>query len=215
MKYIDIPDSYLKGFKSLSTFEEEEYKKFKEIVSTIKFDGQKEIFDNLDQFIEALSKEYKDTFKALISVLLLHADFGEIGNEFIVGFSESFTKKGKPKDKNQTILLTERIKDLFDSSPLLILSLKAAGLYQEAEHLYSQGRVFTDIRPIFNKDATEFSGKYAIVMHRLKIEYNEEDGRKDIYFTMTRNQIIELSETLSRAIEKENTIKSQTDFKFL
>ncbi|SMD44441.1 hypothetical protein SAMN00777080_3062 [Aquiflexum balticum DSM 16537] len=215
MKYIEIPESHLDGFRSLSLFSTEDYEKFKEIVSTIKFDGQREIFESLDQYIGALNQDYKDIFKALISVFLLHADAGEIDGDFIEGFSASFNRKLNPKKKNQTKLLTDRIKDLFYSSHLLILSLKAASLYQEAEHLFSQGRVLTDIRPIFNKDASEFSENYAILLHRLKIEFNEEDGRKDIYFTMTRNQILELSETLARALEKERTIKSKTHFKFL
>lgn len=215
MNYIDIPESHLNGFRSLSLFSAEDYEKFKEIVSSIRFDGDKDIFDSLDLFIHALNPDYKDAFRALTSVFLFHADSGEINKEFIEGFSASYSKKASPKKGSQTTTLTNRVKDLFDSSRLLILSLKAAGLYQEAEHLFSQGRVLTDIRPLFNKNATEFSENYAIIMHRLKIEFNEEQGRKEIYLTMTRNQILELSETLARALDKERTIKSKTHFKFL
>lgn len=215
MKTIEIPDRHLEGFKQLLEFNDSEFEKLKTQISTFKFDPSKEIFDGIGELLNQTEEKTKEVLSSLISIFVLHAGNDVIDEDFLGKFKDSFIDKLAGSLTNDAEILISRVKELYTSNKILLLGLKAASLIQEAEHLFSAGRIFSDIRPIFNNDKVELSDDYAVIMHRLKIEYEEEDGRKDIYFTMTNSQILQLADILTRAIEKEVLIKEKSGFKFL
>lgn len=67
-------------------------------------------------------------------------------------------------------------------------------------------RVLTDIRPIFTDDSNvKINGQ--IILHNLKISYQEGDDIKEIFFAIDNNDIKKIKEQAERAEKKENEIK--------
>ncbi|MEX2285583.1 MAG: hypothetical protein WD648_00760 [Planctomycetaceae bacterium] len=89
-----------------------------------------------------------------------------------------------------------------DSS--LMISSKAMALCYERPFTLHKVRILSDIRPVFNEEATRILEM--IVTQTLVIDYSTADGIKDIHLTMDIDDVTSLREQCERAELKARTI---------
>lgn len=102
-----------------------------------------------------------------------------------------------------------RVLDLAESTSLKLLG-KAIALGFEHARILTESRLFTDLRPIFDNTLDDYPRPEAMLMvHTLKLEYIAPDNAlKSIYVVLDENDIDSLSETLARARQKSDILKS-------
>lgn len=79
----------------------------------------------------------------------------------------------------------------------------AVDLSYEYANLYRNGRILTDIRPLFTQDASDIEG--AVVSYAMRLRYDSIDGEHELNIAMDENDIRDLSEQCARAIKKSRT----------
>ncbi|PWT78413.1 MAG: hypothetical protein C5B58_15340 [Acidobacteria bacterium] len=78
---------------------------------------------------------------------------------------------------------------------------KAQDVFLDTDKRYLAGRVLTDLRPVFNEVGEEILA--GTVMHSLRIRYSENGQTKDVYFSMRKEDLTTLMQTVERALAKE------------
>jgi hypothetical protein len=84
---------------------------------------------------------------------------------------------------------------------------KAAYILTQHEHIFLNGRILTDIRPIFHLDVSE-KPESAVIFHMLRITHRDNQRNyADQYFALDSNDIRSLKTLIDRALKKEETLK--------
>jgi hypothetical protein len=89
-------------------------------------------------------------------------------------------------------------------------SYKALNILKDHKSVFTDCRVFTDMRPIFGEDVTEIPVGIGI-MHTLKLVYFGLDGSSEFFIGLDFLDLQQLAEEIQRAISKEKTIRSMLD----
>lgn len=101
---------------------------------------------------------------------------------------------------------------LLSSDGSFALTAKAAVIMREHPHVYLDGRVFTDLRPIFGGNVEE-SPAALVAIHSLKLMYVKEGEILSFFTALDRSDVLELIDILQRALRKEDALKHLTDEK--
>lgn len=97
-------------------------------------------------------------------------------------------------------------KMLFDV-PVVQLSAKALDLSYQHSHLLQRAQIITDIRPIYNGDATEIQG--TIISHKFLLRYDDIEGEHVLSLAIDEKDIQSLIRQCGRALKKASTAKIQ------
>jgi hypothetical protein len=90
----------------------------------------------------------------------------------------------------------------------LEVAAKAIVLVYEQDHIvHGTPRVLTDVRPIFNSDATDLSIRAAMVTYTVKFEYHEGRDVKEMFVSLDAEQVEGLIEALGRAQSKAKNLE--------
>ena len=109
---------------------------------------------------------------------------------------------------------TEQLSRWENAQPILnkLLSIeniktivKALDLSYDYANLFQNAKVLTDIRPIFDNDASEIKG--ATISFTLRLYYDNLEGSKNISIALDAKDVTALMETCSRAIKKAESAK--------
>jgi hypothetical protein len=111
-------------------------------------------------------------------------------------------------DEGERDVLAARL-DLLLRIPAIRLSAHAYDLVTEYERIYHEARILTDIRPVFDPaDAEVAAPKAAVVMASLKIEHHASGtGVSSDFYAMDRTDLLQLRETVDRALKKVERIQ--------
>ena len=90
---------------------------------------------------------------------------------------------------------------------LLSVAAKSREILYEQERTFGSARVLSDIRPILNENA-ENNTDAAIIIHTLKINYIQNNQHKEFFVALDTEDVSFMIDTLIRAQEKEETLKS-------
>jgi hypothetical protein len=94
---------------------------------------------------------------------------------------------------------------LLQSSSLRI-SARANDVQHEEPKLFANGRILTDIRPVFEGDEAELKG--ALIIHSMKLTYFSDGEYKDFYVALDDNDLRALRKVLERAERKSAVLKA-------
>ena len=89
------------------------------------------------------------------------------------------------------------------------LSAKALDLSYEHAELLQRARIVTDIRPVFNREATEI--RSSVVSHSLLLRYDDSEGNHVLSLALDENDIELLIRQCERALTKAGTIRARLD----
>jgi hypothetical protein len=103
-----------------------------------------------------------------------------------------------------------RLAGLLAADSFNILSVKAKELQLQAERLFCEARVLTDIRPVFG-DKPGDAPTAMVIIHTLKIVFHEALTHEEFYVALDAEDIASLKRTLERAEEKARSLKALLD----
>lgn len=91
-----------------------------------------------------------------------------------------------------------RFLDLLLESKALLLSAKATSLSSEFEQVYSESRILTDVRPIFENDAgARLLGHFLV--HNLKLVVETTQGVRELFVALGEEGLESLGKDIERA----------------
>jgi len=110
----------------------------------------------------------------------------------------------------------EAIEAALSDESAFAISTKALGVMADHAKVFCDGRVLTDLRPVFRSSADQEPLAF-ITLHTLKIAYHEHSNGKhrEFFVAMDRNDIHKLISVLERALKKEASLKALTSEKGL
>lgn len=205
MRKIVIPEDVLPGFAILSSFAKKDIEKLTSYLKNI----------SIRNSLKNLPEEIAELFdiKTSIEIVKTIASFSELidnKNNDIEDTSKSLCESYKDRvgdniglEKLET--LQYNLVEIFKSYKNLGLSLKARDLLLENENNFSDSRIISDLRLVFDDDL-ENKKRHGIIIHRLHIEYRQEQHRKDIHISLDMNDLEQLKEEIERAIQKHKLI---------
>jgi hypothetical protein len=96
------------------------------------------------------------------------------------------------------------------SLPAVITSAKASDLLTDHEHVYSDARVFTDIRSIFPEDPKE-EPSGAVIVEMLKIQHFTNGQQESFYVALDLADLLDLKQVIERALQKTESVKARLE----
>jgi hypothetical protein len=100
------------------------------------------------------------------------------------------------------------IEEALSDEGALAISTKALGVMSEHARTYCEGRVLTDLRPVFRSNVDQEPIAF-IPVHTLKIAYHENAGKhREFFVAMDRSDVKKLAALLERALKKEESLKT-------
>ena len=209
-----VPDYYEEGFAILALLEEEEIAKVSDVINTAPAGTQ------LDKFIDLLvgklelpMHDLQWLSKAIYSLIRLRVDTKEDTTLIVKDLVGSFFDENKIEiDPKEGVDISEiyqnaekNVSQIFQIDGPLAQTIKGLGLLSENEKLVMNSRILTDIRLLFDiKDSTKING--AVVLHQLKVGYNQNGEDKQIFLSLDSADLNELKDNILRALEKEKVI---------
>jgi hypothetical protein len=120
--------------------------------------------------------------------------------------------KGKKKNDEQSKLpidreatLRERLTRLLSAKPFST-SAKAAGVLTDNQRSFVGVRVLSDIRPVFQEDPS-LAPAAAVIIHSLKIEFTEDDERRELFVALDSKDLGLLADAIARARQKDESLR--------
>ena len=87
------------------------------------------------------------------------------------------------------------------------ISSQALILLQEYDSIFLNSRIITDVRPVFKAETKEeIAG--ALVVHTLKIAYQDASGSKEFYVALDSSDVKKLQEQLSQSLIEAKVIQA-------
>lgn len=207
MPIYKIPTRYFDGFKKLHLLNDEEFKKLIELLQSIdtpvgKLNLEKLIIQNFPNI------DLDNIGHTIFSLgdLLVNSDneIRDIAKSLTDSFVTDYKIELGESDKEK---FSNRIEQVFFASNFLKKSYKAKILVEENINLYISSHVISDIRIIFNEELQK-KDRDAVIIHKLKIEFQNNFEMNEVFFSMNETDIIELKAQLERALEKHNIIRN-------
>lgn len=203
---IGVPDRLLPAFRSIYEMDEAG---FRHIESAL--DGV-QIGILPDDFEGHLESRLEGEYFPLLAGMIYN--FGNLINntkesnvEVAARLSESFFEKAKiDVSEAEVEAFSKRIEDLLNKSQPISDTYNLFELILESERTYEEGRIISDIRPIFSKDK-ELGVQYASVIHNYRIDFTEKTEKKRIVLALTYPDLIEMRTLIERAIAKEDVLR--------
>ena len=216
MNRLQIPDDVVPAFNKLSQLSTEEAQKIAFLLEQYPIGGDFADFQRI--FKESgLSEQIPNIDETIYSFGTLLSDKrGEDIEVLARSLSDAFVKSKKGKiAKDVAEQLKKNLLIIFENADHLKKTFKTYYLFSENKQIYLESSLMTDMRLLFN-DELEKPPECGVILHQLKIEYRDENTSKTFFVSMDKEDVIELSETLQRALRKEETIKkSQSNIRFI
>jgi hypothetical protein len=110
--------------------------------------------------------------------------------------------------REQWNALRERLERLLAPGNPLALSAKAAGLFTEQERLFCDARILTDIRPVFERQATVRPAGLSVI-HTLKLLFHKtSQNPEELYIALDVDDLRTLKQVIQRAEEKQQSLEA-------
>lgn len=207
-KIAEIPKSYHRGFENLYLIDDETFYLLIDSLakSPLVFSPA-----NLAKKISSIAKIESDVIGeilASVGSLVPIRVRTEISPEEIASDISESIKQAKlfdvSKDEEK---FRKRIVTLLENEQLYYSS-KSVDLATDYENIFISAKINTDIRPVFGKNVAD-TPKAGLIIHNLQLHYHagEEEGHRDIFVALDPTDIKNLQKVLSRAQEKEKTLK--------
>ena len=167
-----------------------------------------------DEISKALKNNGSNSEAVLRQLLSLHGMLRQLDlspEEVFAGLNSGLQKS----EWDETALkewasVSVIFKKLFEL-PIVQLTAKALDLSYQHSHLLVRARIITDIRPLYNSDATEIQG--TIISHKFMLRYDDIEGEHEISCAVDERDIKSLIKQCERALIKSQTAMNQLNEK--
>lgn len=201
---LKIPESQKENFKFFLNLPDIVRKEFIEAIQSAPLGISGEaLFDYIADNVKNLSNEKISKILSIYDNLSdAKDDLGYNDDEFIEDLSNAF----KDTEDNELIPTEESLsifKNLFSSEININTSRKIHNELLENEKNYNGAKIFTDIRPVFEKERIIGS----TIINKLKVTYSENDQEKNLFFSLDESDLVELIDVLKKAHDQNTFLK--------
>lgn len=206
MAKFKIPATYKKGFEDYLNLADSIKVEFYNLIKDAPV-GYKhnDLAIYLEGKIKIDTDSLREICKAIYSVFELKAEKEIANTELVKGLIEALTL-----DKfNVSANLHGFFNDLLSIKESINLTIKATYLATDRQNILLDTRIITDVRPVFGVDEESEELKATLITHNLKIQYEEDDQIKYIYFALDANDLSVLKDHIVRAENKELKLRTE------
>ncbi|MBD2434848.1 MULTISPECIES: hypothetical protein [Fischerella] len=210
MEELQIPDRYKPGFEKLLSIDN---KTVDEFIEALKQAPPLLLIEDLASAVASkvqtlTVEEIVDIVEALISLYNFRDYSGESTEELVERIAQSVQDDEElPYISNEQKQEFERTLTTFlEFNGVLSVASKAINVVRDHERVFTRSRVLTDMRPVFESDIEKGPAGVAIV-HMLKIEYADLDGKHEFFVALDSIDLEQLREQLDRADRKAKAIE--------
>ncbi len=159
----------------------------------------------LKEILPERTTEIEIIFRPLMFLYNLRRKRNISVEELIDGLSYSITLAKNRWDEDK-ISEWNKLKPLFQelfSLPEIWTVVKALDLAYDYTNLLRNIKILTDIRPVYNEEATEILG--AVVSNTLRLYYDSSEGTISLSIALDEEDVENLLDSCTRALEKAKT----------
>lgn len=213
MKNLKIPPQYQLGITLIIKIDENLFHKLlNSIIEVHPFVSIESLVMEISPKLEEIAvNDLQEILRAIRSIFALRTQENLKNTEIVTGLSNAVSIDNTFSDLSDEELkrfeqrLTQLLVLAVDGS--ISISSKAIDLLQEYDRILLNSRIITDIRPVFKSETQEgIAG--ALIVHTLKIEYQDAGGLKEFYVALDSNDVKNLQEQLSESLVKTEVINS-------
>jgi hypothetical protein len=208
---IRIPERYQLGIAKLISLPENALEELlsilNEIPTSLNLDSLKEYC--VSRISSIREQDVDEIISALDSLYYLKNEFDSSSEDFSDQILRAMDETGNKALKIDASLresFRDRLIRLMNGK-LLSIAVRSREVLYEQERTFGSARILSDIRSIFG-GASENNPDAAIIVHTLKIHYIQNNEHKEFFVTLDTEDISFMIDTLIRAQEKEESLKS-------
>lgn len=215
MASYQIPERFKKGFDLIGNLSKPDFAPILKLISSSNpGEGVNQLVEKgLKEGLAFSKEDLEDIFRTLFSIYTLVNQDKTDKEEVIQGlrnaFKVLFQEQGGVDQKVETLI--QNIEASLIGQDSIKTTVKAYNLLGENEKVFSEGRIITDIRPVFSDSISEGCDT-AVIFHKLRVDYFENSEAKQIYLALDLNDLNDLKKLIDRAVEKESYIRSNKNF---
>ncbi|HLP91242.1 MAG TPA: hypothetical protein VK184_22010 [Nostocaceae cyanobacterium] len=213
MEELQIPDQYRPGFKQLVSLDTRTVEKIIDALKQAKPSSIDNLVSVVSSQVDNLTvEEIKDVIETVISLYNLR-QYLQQNND--VSTEELIEKISQAIQDDEEIHITDEQKQQFEQKLALFLesdtalnfTSKVAEALRDHERIFTSSSIHTDMRPVFESNLeTELSG--VVILHMLKIEYADLDGKHEFFLALNSLNLEQLREQIDIASRRTKSIES-------
>ena len=205
---IKIPQDRVETFEKFINLNDEKIESFIKALHTTKPSLSISLLSKQISDLTNLSYEDIEDMVTMFFELYVFQSVRTYPIEQIVDSICDYAKQSKnekliPKDNNWD-RLKKNMLAVLNQDNTLSLSAKAIEIYSDYEKVFCNAKIYSDIRPVFSSDLEE--KPIMVVIHNLKITYNENNEHKETFIALDSNDLKQLKNQIQRAEEKEESL---------
>lgn len=161
----------------------------------------------LDPILQDSPDKIEIVIEQLLSLYTLRRQRRISASEIVEGLNYGIETARQKWNENQLATwksLQPQLLLLFDI-PNIWLAVKSLDLSYDYSNLLQSAKILTDIRPLYNEDASQIEG--SVISYTLRISYDSRAGNKSISIALDENDVRSLLEASERALKKASTAK--------
>lgn len=201
-----IPERYHDGFKSIISFSDDDFKLLMESLRSVPLAvSPTDVVENIEK---VTGKEFPNLTDVFVSVGSLSPYLEKDKIDELINNISRIAVRDELIEKDECDVFVDRLSFLINDEHVFY-SARGRDLITEYGQVFLNGRIITDIRPIFGIDV-EQQPSCGLIVHNLHIHYQQESesSHKDIYITLDSSDVRALKELLERAEKKEASLLS-------
>lgn len=211
MSQLQIPRQYQPGIKKVLDLQDSVFESvigaLKEAVPTLHVEN---LASQVASKVKGIHADEVTALLESIMALYLFKDANDMETEQIIEDIADVIDESPDFDdisEDNKKLSVERLSKLLSLEGAIKITSKAMTLLYSYQYLFMGARIFTDIRPIFDS-GIDRSPTSALVVHTLKIEYQENNEKKEFFLALDEFDIQQLQSQLDRAERKTESLKA-------
>ncbi|MHC5936690.1 hypothetical protein [Nostoc sp.] len=216
---LKIPDQYKPGIEFLLNTDDDAIDVIISVLRDFPPTVENVVYKISERIVQTQKLDRRTALNIVVTLLSLRQLYQEenLSNEAIVAlvsksieqdaeFAEFFLVKTEQIER-----FKGRLSSLLTALESISFSLdildKASDLLIEHERIFSDSRIVTDIRPVFDSK-TERKVEAAILIHTLKIKYRDAEGAKEFYVALDSDDLNNLHDQIVIAIDNRDALES-------
>lgn len=211
MPRYSIPNQVKSGFTHLISLTLEEVKQLYTAIQNARVgEGVKQIAKTFSDNSNISESKAAEIVQSLLSMVHLLDSSEESTEVFAKDFAESFKQAFRDLNLSgeDTQKFAEALTLIIPTFKGVRMTVKAKELISDNAQNYSESRIISDIRIVYDEDLKK-KEQYAVVVHQLRIKHFNETGPTITHVSLDLSDLKQLQEVVNRAIEKDKLIREE------
>lgn len=211
MKSFKIPQQYQFGITLIIKIDEPLFNRLLSAITEVHpfVDIDSLVLEIFPKIEEVSINDLQEILKAIHSIYSLRIQGNLKNTEIITGLINAVSSDGTFSQLSAEELahFEQRLTKLLAIDGSISISSQALILLQEYDSIFLNSRIITDVRPVFKAETKEeIAG--ALVVHTLKIAYQDASGSKEFYVALDSRDVKKLQEQLSQSLIEAKVIQA-------